>query len=292
MKCYDWRANDFMNIPRYWFRATGQVPSTSGKAFNLVAWGWSSEGRDGAERKAQERLAAFAQRVQQGLDLPRGYAYDRPLREEIVQELKGRDGETAAVVTRNSYGSLVLNTAGAMFVDVDLPEKPGGSSFLGRLFGKGGPSPEEAALARLREGLQQASSGSFRIYRTAAGFRVLGTDRVYDPRSAETQALMTSIAADPAFVQLCRVQESFRARLTPKPWRCGQNLPPGRHPREDPSERTRFTTWLASYDQTCNFKATCRFVESVGPGWVSEEIKPILDLHDSATRASAALPLA
>jgi hypothetical protein len=61
-----------VNIPRYWFRAKGQVPAGIGKIYDLVAWGWSSAGRDGAERKAaQERLAAFAQRVQQGL-LPHG----------------------------------------------------------------------------------------------------------------------------------------------------------------------------------------------------------------------------
>jgi hypothetical protein len=301
-KCYGWLANDpirilpggdtFMNIPRYWFRATGQVPTPSGRPYDVVAWGWSSEGRDGAERKARERMAAFAQRVQQGMEIPRGYAYgDRPLREEIVQEIQGRDGEMAAVVTRNSYGCLVLNTADAMFVDIDF-EVSKGPSFLGRLFGKGGPGPEEAALARLREGLQRASSGSFRIYRTAAGFRVLATDRVYDPRSAEAQALMTSVAADPAFVNLCRVQQSFRARLTPKPWRCGQSSPPGKHPRDDWSDQASFSTWLASYDQACQSKATCRFVESVGPGWVGEAIQPILDLHDSATRADAALPLA
>jgi len=147
-------------------------------------------------------------------------------------------------------------------------------------------------LARLREGLQRASGGSFRIYRTAAGFRVLATDRAYDPRSAETQALMTSIGTDPAFLTLCRIQESFRARLTPKPWRCGQANPPGRHPREAPAEQADFSSWLESYDRACQPMATCRFVESVGPGWVGEEIQPILDLHDAATRANAALPLA
>ncbi|MFL6262751.1 MAG: hypothetical protein ACJ76Y_23880 [Thermoanaerobaculia bacterium] len=282
-----------MNIPRYWFRAKGQAPTSSGKVYDLVAWGWSSEGRDGAERKARERLAAFAQRVQQGLEFPRGYAYgDRPLREEILREIQGSDGEIAAVVTRNSYGSTVVNTAHALFADVDLPASSSGPSFLGRLFGKSAPSPEEAALTRLREGLQRASGGSFRIYRTAAGFRVLGTDRAYDPRSAETQALMTSIGADPAFMHLCRVQESFRARLTPKPWRCGQSAPPGRHPREAPDEQADFATWLASYDRSCQSKATCRFVETVGPGWVGEGIQSVLDLHDSATRASVALPLA
>jgi hypothetical protein len=282
-----------MNIPQYWVRATGQVPSRQGGYSDAVAWGWSSEGRAEAEQKAHERLSALAARIQAGLDFPRGYAYGvRPLREEIVQELRGRDGEMAAVVTRNSYGSLVLNTAGAMFIDVDLPDAPA-TGFFGRLFGKGPAlSPEDAALARLREGLQRASSGSFRIYRTAAGFRALATDRTYDPRSAEAQAVMTSVGGDPAFLQLCRVQESFRARLTPKPWRCGQRLPPGKHPREDSGEQTTFSRWLTEYDQACQSKATCRFVESVGWGRVDEEVQPILDLHDSATRASAALPLA
>src|ERR1700759_4870200 len=160
-----------MEIPRYWVRATGQVPTSLDRPYyEIVAWGWSNEDRAGAERKAHERLAAFAQRVQQGLDLNRGYAYaGKPLREEIVQELKGRGGEASGVVTRNSYGSLVLNTAGALFIDVDLPESAPASGIPGSLFGKKPPAdPRDAVLATLREGLQRASSGSFRIYQTAA----------------------------------------------------------------------------------------------------------------------------
>jgi hypothetical protein len=284
-----------MDIPRYWVRATGQVPTALDRPYyEIVAWGWSNEDRAGAEQKAHERLAAFAQRVQQGLDLNRGYAYaGKPLREEIVQELKGRGGDPAGVVTRNSYGSLVLNTAGAMFIDIDLPKSPPDTGFLGGLFGrKPSISLQDALLATLREGLQRASSGSFRIYQTAAGFRVLATDRTYDPRSPEAQALMTSVGVDPAFLHLCRIQESFRARLTPKPWRCGQRLPPGQHPRDDQWDQASFAQWLAQYDQACQAKATCKFVESVGWGKVDEEIQPILDLHDSATRAGAGLPLA
>ncbi len=282
-----------MNIPRYWYRATGQVPTALGRPYyDLVAWGWSERGPAGAQRTAHERLAAFAQRVQKGLDLNRGYAYaGKPLREEIVQELSGRGGP-AGVVTRNSYGSLVLNTAGAMFIDIDLPEPAPAPGFLGALFGKKpAVSPQDAALPALREGLRSASSGSFRIYQTAAGFRVLATDRTYDPRSPEAQALMTAVGVDPAFLHLCRVQESFRARLSPKPWRCGHGLPPGQHPRDDSGERARFSQWLTQYDQACQSKATCKFVESVGDR-VDEEIRPILDLHDSATRAHAPLPLA
>jgi hypothetical protein len=33
--------------------------------------------------------------------------------------------------------------------------------------------------------------------------------------------LMRFLRADPDYVRLCAVQECYRARLTPKPWRCG-----------------------------------------------------------------------
>lgn len=98
-----------MNIPLYWVRATGQVPGPNGRRFDLTAWGWSSIGRAEAEQKAHERLASVAQRVQQGLEFPRGYGYgERPLREEILSEVQNREGEVTGIVTRNSYGSLVL----------------------------------------------------------------------------------------------------------------------------------------------------------------------------------------
>jgi hypothetical protein len=51
-----------------------------------------------------------------------------------------------------------------------------------------------------------------------------------------------------------------------KPWRCGQNLPPGKHPREDQSEQPSFSRWLAAYGQACQSKVTCKFMESVGVG--------------------------
>ena len=73
-------------------------------------------------RLASERLRHLIGRVQQSLELERSYAYGtRPLREEIIQEIHSRAGDITGIVTRNSYGCLVLNTAEAMFVDVDLP---------------------------------------------------------------------------------------------------------------------------------------------------------------------------
>ena len=75
-------------------------------------------------------MARLRSRVEQGLELSHGYAYaERPLREEIVEELRTPRGEFVGVVTRNSYGSLVLNASQAMFVDVDLPR----AAFASRL---------------------------------------------------------------------------------------------------------------------------------------------------------------
>jgi hypothetical protein len=283
-----------MNIPRYWARATAEVRSRRAGArhLDLAAWGWSSTGRAEAEQRAQQRLASLVQRVEQGQELPRGYAYgDRPLREEIVLEHRDGAGQVTAILSRNGYGALVLNTANTLFIDVDLPPAPS-TGVLSRLFGRARPpGPEDAALPRLRDALR-ASGGRFRIYRTAAGFRVLGTDRTYDPRAETTQALMQSAGADPAFVHLCRLQECFRARLTPKPWRCGLRLPPGTHPRENASEQTEFARWVADYEQASRGRATCKFIETVAGDTIAPALQPLVERHDELTRADAGLPLA
>jgi hypothetical protein len=279
-----------MNIPRFWARATADVQRPRGGAMELAAWGWSTTGKSDAEDKARQRLDALITRVRQGLELPRGYGYAaRALREEIVQELRAPDGGAAGIVTRNGYGALVLNTARTMFVDVDLPQAPGG---LRRLFGAKPTAGEAETLARLRATLAAHSIGSFRIYRTAAGFRVLATDPLFTPAGPEAESLMTAAGSDPAFLKLCRVQESFRARLTPKPWRCGRRLPPNRHPREDPGSRQTFAAWLADYEAACRDKAVCRLVESVGGDRVHREVAPLLELHDRTTRVAESLPLA
>jgi hypothetical protein len=259
-----------MNVPRFWARSTADVRNKDGRSLELAAWGWSSYDRSEAEAKARERLARLRSRVEHGLELSHGYAYaERPLREEIVEELRAPRGEVVGVVTRNSYGSRV-----------------------GAWFGVARHRPEAETLARLKTVLAGVSGSSFRIYRTAAGFRVLATDPVFKPGSAEAEKLMTQLDADPAFVRLCRAQESFRARLTPKPWRCGCERPAGRFPREHAHDEERFSEWLQRYDKACDAKATCRVVEDVGWRRVHPDVAPILSVHDRVSKATSTLPLA
>lgn len=218
-----------MKIPKYWARAETQA---------LAAWGWSDESRTHAEAHARQRLAALEERIRRG-EKPHAYAYGRnPLREEIIDEIHDADDHLAAVMTRNSYGCLVVNAAHALFVDVDLPE-PTLVERVAALFGRGRGRAAER-LAALRDVLRSQPAASFRIYRTAGGFRVLATNPPFSPDSPQTEALLRAAGADPAFIQLCRLQRSFRARLTPKPWRLRLQLPPGTYPREDPDDQAAF----------------------------------------------------
>ena len=283
-----------MKIPKYWIRREGDVQHPDGRALHLFAWGWSETSTSDAESRAGERFRSLEQRVSQGLDLPRGYAYgDRPVREQIVEEIAGPDGQPYALLTRNSYGSLVLNAARSMFIDVDAAAAPSGGGFLKSLFGvSGGSKPSDAQLDRLRGALQSSGAGSFRVDRTAAGDRLLATDRLYTPGSSESESLMRQLGADPAFIQLCRIQDSFRARLTPKPWRIGKAAPPGDFPREDVRLQRDFDKLVQEYDRAAGSKATCQFVETIGDGTIHADVAHIVQLHDERTRATAGLPLA
>lgn len=222
-----------MEFPRHWVRESEEARRPDGRSVPFQCWGWSDENLAAARAKAREVAAAIRARIQRGEGFPERYGYDggRPLREEVLRELRGGTGHRA-LVTRNSYGCEVLNAERVMFVDRDdLPTSIGGL-FKG-LFGRGKPDP---ALEPAEQLVAANPGWGIRVYRTAAGARYLLTHDLFDPRAAATEKLMGMLGADPRYVRLCRTQASFRARLTPKPWRCGLPRPPGRWPWTDASE--------------------------------------------------------
>ncbi len=252
-------------------------------------WGWGADGT-AARNGAADRLRRALERIRSGQPFPDNYGYgSRPLREEILQTFAGASGEPDAVISRNSYGAQVLNTARLLFLDVDIGT-PGFFQRLSSLFGA--PSAEGLALDKLRNALRQYGRATFRIYRTASGLRAMAIDREFDPTSRDVQELMKATATDPAFSQLCRSQRSFRARLTPKPWRCHVSLPPGRHPRLDVQMQQRFASWLRQYEDRSLRYGTCRYIETVGSGSPGQNARKLLELHDRATRCNEPLPLA
>ena len=50
-----------------------------------------------------------------------------------------------------------------------------------------------------------------RVYRTAAGLRVLVTGAGAPPRSDRARELLTELSADPLYVELCATHDCYRA---------------------------------------------------------------------------------
>jgi hypothetical protein len=281
-----------MHIPRVWARESAEARLPDGRPLPDSAWGWGDD-EPAARAGASERLARILDRIRAGGHWPEDrYGYgDRPPREEILEELAdGPDGgPPSAVLTRNRYGAAILNAAHLLVLDVDIPPS-GLLGWLRRRFG--GADPAEAIRARLREALGASGLATFRVYRTAAGFRAIAVDREFDPEGDDVRALMTASGTDPAFARLCRARRSFRARLTPKPWRIGLPPPPGEYPRTDDALRRRFEAWLLRYEAASERFATCRALETIGPAEPSGPSAPLVALHDRISRSGEPLPLA
>lgn len=278
-----------MNIPRAWAKASGEAKFPDGRLFRVSVWGWADDDAT-ARIGAAERLRRVLERIRAGQPFPEKYGYgNRPLREEILETFPGSSDGPEAVVSRNSYGAQVLNASRLLFLDVDIAAGNLGQ-WISRLFGA--PSAEEKALAKLRDALRRYGRATFRIYRTASGLRALAVDRQFDPAGREAQDLMQATGTDAAFSRLCLAQRSFRARLTPKPWRCGVSLPPGRHPRLEAETQQRFSSWLRQYEDRSLRYATCHYLETVGDGSPGQNARKLLEHHDRVTRCNEPLPLA
>jgi hypothetical protein len=276
-----------MNFAKFWAKGTHQ---------GFTCWRWSDSSLAEAASLAQEAARRLAARFAAGEKPGRGYGYpDRPFREPVVREIKAPGGELAAVITRNSYGALVLNTARVMFVDVDLPA-PATTGWLRKLFGK--PEPPavrvtvESVLAQAEAWNQGHPGWGWRVYRTKAGLRLLATHALFDAGGAPTEQVFDALGADPLYRRLCRTQKCFRARLTPKPWRCGFGNPPCRWPWPDAKMEARFKDWEARYQKACRDYATCDLAATPGSGQIDPTVQLILGVHDETTLVDSKLALA
>jgi hypothetical protein len=218
------------------------------------------------------------------------YPPNRKHRHEQSLDYLVASGALDGVITRNHYGSVVLNARRALFIDVDMPD----AGDQEEAHHSGSPLDQmwRTTYEDLRTVLSSESDSGFRIYRTAAGFRVLAVTQEFEPGSEVASHLMAVVGADDAFVRLCGSQKTFRARLTPKPWRCGATRPPNDFPRLTAADQDDFTAWLRNYERLCENRATCQFLGEVGSSDVHERVAPIVEFHDRHTRAFTALELA
>ncbi len=302
-------------IPRFWASVDEVVTFPGRGRFHLVLRGSSDRSVEDARRDARERLdrlvaAGGPERGRRAHE----YYPDRRLPEELLEEIHGPGGALIAVITRNRYGAAVLNTDAVLISDIDLPggpasaDRPGG--LLARLSGGAARGRRPAAedpdehglpgsgergaehqriLGRIGDFCARHPELGIRTYRTRNGFRLLLTGTGAGPGSARARELMEELRSDRLYMTLCRVHDSYRARLTPKPWRVGVRRPPVGGPWS--ADAARYRRWVEAYDAASREVAVCRLIGTAGPGPDHTE-QQLVDLHDRAVRADSGLPLA
>lgn len=280
-----------------------------------------------AKAIAEQDAKTLVERILEGREEESRYPYaTRRLHEPILDTMVDTDGSELASITINSCGCEVLNAQSVLFIDVDLPERvfprikrkpasqPKRVGWLGRLLGRAEepePEPEpqreqeihpsqspafypeeEVALTKLRRLAEAGDQIAFRAYRTAGGLRYLCTSRLFNPATDDLPNLLLPLGADPRYVQLCQVQKTFRARLTPKPWRCGYHSVSRDLDGERVLPGPRYDRWKSRYQERSSGFAVCRLLREVGSGRMHPVAARILKLHDQATGVERQAPLA
>jgi hypothetical protein len=271
-----------MHFPKFW---------TLARKGGVSAWGWSDTSQNDSLTDGLKRVDRIIEWLRKDLKDERGpYGYpNRPMREEVVREFRDSRGSICAAVTRNSYGCLVLNTARMLFVDVD-ERSPGLLRTLQALF-RGGRF-EQSLLAEVEKWIGAHPGWGWRAYRTRAGLRLLATHQPVSPEESVCAEAFNGFGADWLYRKLCVNQKCFRARLTPKPWRCGVEKPWVRWPWPDEAAAAKFAEWERGYLAAAERHATCRLVSHFGSTEVHPELRELVSFHDSATRIHSELPLA
>ena len=268
-----------MHIPKFWARRK----VADGK-FDTTALGWSDASASEAAERAESRARKILSILRSGTQ-PDKYEYGsrNPLREERIDE---RDAGTDAhaIVTRNRYGALVLNSARVMFIDIDDVKGPSTGGILNLLFGKKKDETlqrQEAQKKVIVDTIVAAPNLRSVLYRTKAGFRVLVLSRLFDPASAESLGILQSFGSDPLYVQLTKNQKCFRARLSPKPWRIGIARPPSEYPRDNADAAREFAHWEKDYSEESKDWAVCENLGEFGTGTPLSAALSVRTLHDA-----------
>jgi len=288
-----------MKIPQFWARGTAEDIDRSGKKISFSCWRWSHESEQDARQRAVDAARRVLVRLQNG-EKPDRYLYgQQPLREEKLRELRNTKGDVTAIITRNSYGCEILNAAAALFIDIDIPKSSLYQNivyFLTKRINQQTLSPRKRAettiRARLDHFVGSHSNWGLRVYRTFGGMRCLATHALFEPSSSDTQHILEILGSDPLYNRLCRWQDSFRARLTPKPWRCGHYANVIHYPWEDANQQLTFEDWHQQYITASQNFATCHLLGTIGNEVIHPELEEIVTFHDRETKCLQSIQLA
>lgn len=267
--------NGKMRLYRYWKTMFFEI-IIDGRPQKIKCTAGSNHSND----DAAERCAAKAERVQKIINhqVERSWSYERPIREEVI-----RDIDADNVVTRNSYGALILNTTSLNIFDIDRYQRSFWEMFTFKKF------DNKAAIVQKLKTLhaQQTLPGTtWRIYETTKGIRLIVLGAYIEPSSEVFKKFCLQINADNLYAFMCQKQNCYRARLTPKPHRMKIPCIKYRCPIPEGQE-TAYRDWVANYENESRNFAVCRLVEELGSKFSDNAMVDFHDricLNDNASR--------
>ena len=252
-----------MKIYKYWAIEKG-VLRVGQEDKEIKCYGVSNFSINEAIEKAREKIAKVQRRIAGDKHVWDNYEVE--IREEIVQVV-----DKKSIITRNRYGAQILNVQNLMILDIDKPQK----SFLD-IFKKS--KDNKTKIVEMVHKLSQKSAYRdyvFRIYETFKGIRVIVPGKEFDPKDAATEMMMKDFSCDELYTLLCKKQDCFRARLTPKPTRMKLRRYKVMFPRTR-QEEMEFRTWLSDYEVASRNFSVCRLIEQIGQSHLNEAVR----LHD------------
>lgn len=271
-----------MKFYKYWTlsKATGRVGNTQ---IPLRCWGYSNESLEDALRVGEARAQAASELFEKG-DHPEHtyYGGDHPFKEAIVEEVTV-DDTVLAVLSRNRYGCVILNVPDIFIADLDITKSGGIGAFIARLFGRHVPSFEDKLLDRLDAVCTENPTLGFRLYRTMKGYRAFMTNGLLATDDARSQELLEALGSDKLYMTLCKRQSCYRARLTPKPWRCGARQPRDTFPYMTPAKEASHRRWKQDYTEHIKDYATCSLIGQFGSETTHPKVEQMIALHDRYT---------
>jgi hypothetical protein len=127
----------------------------------------------------------------------------------------------------------------------------------------------------------------YRIYETHSGFRVIITGIQMAPKERAVTKLFEAMNSDPLYAMMCRRQDCYRARLTPKPYRI-QQKPIRLVVPYDEGTRSTLGAWVQTYNERSRGFNVCRLVEVIG----RDPVDDVIAYHDKRTLGDERSPLA
>ncbi len=276
-----------MKIAKYWYKENQLAGDGEKNEFNLICWAGSDISEEDAKQKARAKMHNWIERLGKNKQLGEYEYQTGEIREQLLEEIYNDNQQLIAAITRNRYGALVLNTDAVVIADVDIPSKTFIEFFINLV--KKVDKPAQC-LARIQTTHQQYPDLNFIIYQTFAGFRIIITGLSYQDET-KIRTLFTALHTDKLYARLCHIQQCFRARLTPKPWRCQSPVPPHRFPYST-DQQSAFNDWLAGYEKNSAKYAVCYKFMQLGKHPIESDVETVIARHDDYVLQRGRKPLA